>query len=104
MEKPRSVRLEFAVMVKVMCPVGGKGTHTHTFTHRGPMANDSGLLVSREERAMVNLKEEIDGTVCVSIRLNVMSSAEVSFILLSICFFFCISGALKLQQVSGLWM
>jgi len=41
------------------------------------MANDSGLLFSREERAMVEMKGEIDGTVCVSIRLDVMSLAKL---------------------------
>lgn len=45
MEKSRSVWIGFAAVVKVMGPVGGKGTHTY----RRPMANDSGLLFSREE-------------------------------------------------------
>lgn len=45
------------------------------------MANDSGLLFSREERVMAKMKGEIDGTVCASIRLYVMSSAEPPFIL-----------------------
>lgn len=56
MEKPRSDRLGFAVVVKVMGSVGGKGTHTHKHTYRRPMANDSGLLFSREERAMAKMK------------------------------------------------
>lgn len=75
MGKPRSVWRGFAVVVKVTGPVGGEGTHKHTHARRRPVANDTSLLFSREERVMVKMKEEIDGTVCVSIRLSVMSSA-----------------------------
>lgn len=62
MEKPRSVWNGFAVVVKVMGPVGGKGTHTY----RMPIANDSGLLFSREDRAMAKMTVAIDRTVCFS--------------------------------------
>lgn len=64
------------------------------------MANDSGLLFSREERVMAKMKGEIDGTVCASIRLYVMSSAEPPFILHSSNFpptFFLISFIQKVE-------
>lgn len=64
------------------------------------MSNDSGLLCSREERVMAKLKEEIDGDVHVSIRLYVMSSAELPSILHSDCLLqLSLTGAYHLQQV-----
>lgn len=59
---------------------------------RRPTANDSGLLFSREERATAEMKEEIDGAVRVSIRLNVMSSAEGPSIPLTVLTL-CLCGA-----------
>ena len=38
-------------------------------------------MFSREERVMVEMKEEIDGRACASIRLSVMSSAAPPSIL-----------------------
>ncbi len=60
---------------------GHTHTHTRTQTHIRPIANDSGLLFSREGRVMGKMKEEINGTACDSVRLYVMSSAQLPPIL-----------------------
>lgn len=80
MRKPRSAGPGFALVVKVIGPVGGKGTRTHRHTHRRPVANDWGLLFSREGRAMEEMNKVINGTAHISLRLYMISPAEWPFL------------------------